>query len=92
MTDDTAVTRPVAKARPKPTKFKVRKVVQGMDTLPILHASESETAAKRYITTNHPRGAEVYLEAPDGTKTHYSADHAHQGDDGWLPYDDENED
>lgn len=87
-----ATVKPTARPRPKPTKFKVRKVVAGMDTHPVLFADESETAVNRYITQNHPRGAEVYKEAPDGTRTHYSADHAHQGDDGWLPYEDQEED
>lgn len=88
----TTPSTPAARTRPKPTKFKVRKVVQGMDTHPVLLSHENPNVVKRYITTNHPRGKEVYLEAPDGTRTHYSADHDHQGDDPWLPYEDEDED
>lgn len=88
---ETPVTKPVARARPRPVKFRVRKYVAGLDTHPVLFSSENENAARRYITTNHPRGKEVYLEAPDGEKTHYSADLTHQGDDGWLEYTDDDE-
>lgn len=96
MTDDdtkpTPPVKPAARARPRPVKFKVRKNVPGLDTHPILFSSENENAAKRHITTSYPRGREVYLEAPDGTRTHYSADHAFQGDNPWLPFEDEDED
>jgi hypothetical protein len=85
-----------AKPKPvRPPKFKVRKYVEGMDTHPVLFAHEDETQAKRYIKQNHPRGKEVYLESPDGTKTHYSADHAHQGSDDdlvWQEWPDDDDD
>lgn len=82
-----------AKPAPKkPVKFKVRKVVAGMDTHPVIYTSDNQTLAENYITTNHPRGKEVYLETPDGAKKHYSADHDFQGTDAWNDYtDDEDE-
>jgi hypothetical protein len=81
-----------ARVRPKPTKFKVRKFVQGMDTHPVLFSDENEALAKRYIKNNHPRGREVYLESPDGIRTHYSADHDFQDTDAWQEWDDDDDD
>jgi hypothetical protein len=89
MTEPTV--KPAVRARPRPVKFKVRKYVAGLDTHPVLLATESESQAKRHIRENYPRGREVYLETPGGEKTHYSADHDYQGDDPWLPFNEDDE-
>lgn len=49
---------------------------------------DSERQARNYIKANHPRGRSVYLQNPDGSREHYSADLDAQGhdDDGWLEY------
>jgi hypothetical protein len=91
MTEPTTATKPV-RVRPKPTKFKVRKYVAGMDTHPVIFSHESEALAKRYIKDNHPRGRAVYLESPDGnSRTHYSADHDFQDTDAWIDWDDDDD-
>lgn len=93
MADETTpAVRSRTAARPRPVKYKVRKIVPGLDTHPVIHSDESEAVAKRFITTNHPRGRAVYLETPAGDKFHYSADHQTQGEDPWLPYEEEEED
>lgn len=92
MTEPTVTPTRPARVRPKPTKFKVKKFVQGMDNHPTLYADENRILAERYIKTNHPRGREVYLEHPDGTRQHYSADHESQGTDHWLDWEDDDED
>jgi hypothetical protein len=92
ITDTTTTKGTVAPASKKPVKFKVRKVVAGMDNHPVIYSSDNQTLAENYITANHPRGREVYLETPDGAKKHYSADHDFQGTDAWNDYsDDEDE-
>jgi hypothetical protein len=92
MTTPDPGTKTPVRARPKPARFRVRKNVQGMDTHPVLFSDESRALAERYIKTNHPRGREVYLEHPDGTRQHYSADHDHQGTDAWFDWEDDEED
>lgn len=86
-----ATVKPAARARPKPVRFKVRRYVPGLDTHPVLFSDENENAAKRHVRENYPRGREVYLETPGGERMHYSADHDFQGDDPWLPFDEDDE-
>jgi hypothetical protein len=53
--------------------------------------SDDEAAARHYVETNHPRGAEVVLQTADGKVGHYSADlkaQGHEGD-GWLDFESE---
>jgi hypothetical protein len=93
MTTEPAQTAKTAPARaPKPPKYKVRKYVAGMDTHPVLFSDESQALAENFIRKNHPRGKEVYLEHPDGTRRHYSADHDNQGTDAWFDWEDDEED
>lgn len=80
---DTATSKPAVK--PKTTKFKVFSATAPEGT-PAIFSSESEGVARNYIRTNHPRGREVYLQLPDGSREHYSADTGHQGDDPWVEF------
>lgn len=74
----------------KSAEFKVRRYNKDYDNHPVVFRSESEVLAKHYIKTNHPRGAEVYLEGTDGSKKHYSADLEHQGEeDSWPDFETE---
>lgn len=93
MTDTTppATTTPRARPRPKPTKYKVKKVDEN-GLYPTISPFDTEGEARRFIRNNHPRGRNVFLESPDGTREHYSADHAHQeSGDGWFPFEDEDD-
>ena len=62
----------------KTGNFKVRRVQEG-DYFPVVFEHEDEGTARQYVKTHHPRGAEVVLEAPDGSRQHYSADLESQG-------------
>lgn len=48
----------------------------------------AERHARNYIKQNHPRGRDVFLELPDGSREHYSADLAAQNgeENGWIEY------
>jgi hypothetical protein len=48
----------------------------------------AEHQARAYIKANHPRGRDVFLQLPDGSREHYSADLAAQDgeENGWLEY------
>lgn len=91
MTETTTTTPAKRPARPpKPPTFKVRASNPDDYQTPgkLVFSSESETQARNYVKQHHPRGREVHLELPDGSKEHYSADHNAQGhdDDGWFEY------
>lgn len=85
-TDTTSKRRPVRPAKPR---FRVRAVDlnqpdhAGND---VVKPFDSEGPARRHITQNYPRGREVFLEKPDGSREHYSADHGHQGEDPWIEF------
>lgn len=93
MATDTDTASTARAPKPKaPSKFKVMSATAPEGT-PAIFSSESEGAVRNYIRNNHPRGREVYIQTPDGSKEHYSADMGHQGDDPWVEYsDDELED
>lgn len=79
--------------KPRPPKWKVRRVDtdqpdHAATTNPLVEFS-SEGPARRHIETNYPRGREVFLENPDGSREHYSQDTEYQGDDGWVTFDPE---
>lgn len=91
MTDETETTasrarRPVKPAKPK---WRVKRVDlnqpdhAGNDVVP---AFDSEGPARQHIIRNYPRGREVFLETPDGSREHYSADHGTQGEDPWIEF------
>jgi hypothetical protein len=92
MTDDenTATAKPARRpAKPQKPKFRVKRVDlnqpdhAGTDVVP---AFDTEGPARRHITQNYPRGREVFLELPDGSREHYSQDVAGQGDDPWMEF------
>lgn len=85
--DVEVVNRPV---RRKKTHHVVRQYTEG-GADPVLFSHEDQAVVRHYVRTHHPRGREVYTESPDGYREHYSADHAYQGSDGWLPLDEEEE-
>lgn len=72
------------------TRYRVRRVTpEGMD--PVVFSHEDKNVAKRYVTDNHPRGLEVYLQHPDGYREHFSDDLNYQGHEGggWQELTDE---
>lgn len=78
------------KVRARKPVYRVRRITEtGED--PQVDKFDTETLAKRYVETNHPRGREVYVEGPDGHQEHYSADLAAQGHEtgGWQELTDE---
>jgi hypothetical protein len=82
-------------AKPRPQKYRVRKVTAGTDitNAPVLFSSESKALAEGYLKRNHPRGREAVLQTPTGDVFHYSADHENQGENPWFEYTtDEDED
>jgi hypothetical protein len=91
MTDETDTEKRPARRQVKPQKpkFRVKRVDlnqpdhAGNDITP---AFDSEGPARRHIMQNYPRGREVFLELPDGSREHYSQDIANQGDDAWLEF------
>lgn len=80
---------------PRPKKHKVRlhnpDDYSGAGNKTVFE-SESETAARNYIKTHHPRGREVFLQTADGQTEHYSADLEAQGDDPWIEYSEDESD
>lgn len=83
---DTA-TKPARAPRPKKFRVRLHNVddYSGQSNKTVFE-DESENAARAYIRTHHPRGREVFLHSPDGSKEHYSADLDAQGDDPWTEY------
>lgn len=87
MTEETQAKPARRPVKPQKPKFRVKRVDlnqpdhAGTDIVP---AFDSEGPARRYIKENHPRGREVFLELPDGSREHYSQDHDNQGDDPWI--------
>jgi len=90
MAEETAA-RPKRPARPP--KWTVRRVDLNQPD----HAGsnivqfDSEGPARNHIMNNYPRGREVFLQAPDGSRQHYSADHDFQGDDPWQDFSEDEE-
>ena len=91
MSEDAGASQSRRVARSRDGKAKVRLV-----THPSAEASETglgktvfehedEVAARRFIETNYPRGAEAVLQSADGKVSHFSADLKAQGheNDGW---------
>lgn len=78
------------KVRARKPVYRVRRITEtGED--PQVKKYDTQAEARRYVTLNHPRGREVYVEHPDGHQEHYSADLALQGHDngGWQELTDE---
>ena len=85
---DTA-TKPARAPRPKKYRVRLHNAddYTGQSNKTVFE-DESENAARTYIKTHHPRGREVFLQLPDGSKEHYSADLAVQDgeENGWIEY------
>ena len=83
-------TGPVPRKVKASTKHRVRRVTpEGND--PVVFSHEDRGVVRNFVKKNHPRGLEVYTEAPDGTREHYSSEQDFQGSDngGWVPLTDE---
>jgi len=87
MTDETE-TKPRRPSKPRAPKWKVRKVDLNQPDHAGVNLTEftSEGPARKYIRENYPRGREVFLENPDGSREHYSADLHHQEDEPWTEF------
>jgi hypothetical protein len=91
--DDDEGQAPVRPSRPK-AKPKARIRVHNPDdytgnankTLMSFEGDNAELLARNYIKQHHPRGREVFLHLPNGSKEHYSADLDTQGEDPWTEY------
>ena len=76
--------------KPRPPEWKIRKnFLEGNH--PVVKRFPTESAARGYIKKNHPRGREVFLENPDGSCEHYSADLAAQEEDPWIEFSEDEE-
>lgn len=89
MTDEEAAAKPARRpVKPQKPKWRVKAadLTQPDHAGNTLQTFDSEGLARRHITQNYPRGREVFLENPDGSREHYSQDHNTQGDDPWIEF------
>jgi hypothetical protein len=86
---------PTRAPRPKPVRIRVHNPddYSGTNNRTIVSFTHPDPAAaerqaRAYIRQHHPRGREVFLQLPDGSKEHYSADLAAQDgeENGWIEY------
>jgi hypothetical protein len=91
MTDETESTAKPARRPVKPAKPRYRVRVADLNQpdhagADLVKPFDSEGVARKHITQNYPRGREVFLEKPDGSREHYSADLETQGEDPWVEF------
>jgi hypothetical protein len=94
--DDVFTPEPVKRApKPKPARVRVHNPddYSGTNNRTVASFTHPDPAtaefqARNYIRQHHPRGREVFLQLPDGSAEHYSADlEAQDGPGkGWIEY------
>jgi hypothetical protein len=85
MADQATHTRPAKPEKPRVWQVKWNLPATAVHNTRVVPPFDTENAARRYVENNHPRGHEVYLETPEGTKHHYAADE----DEPWQTHEDE---